>query len=121
MALKATTAIHLKEIIDFKTEVFSKSYSQQSLNFFNAACTVMCNIMCLWVNLEQHQCSNYQEKPYLPKTGTSPLDVIIKVLLLVLTEVSKAIARYVKTGISYTLINILVYLTQLRQNFQAPR
>lgn len=77
--------------------------------------------MCLWVNLEQHQCSNYQEKPYHPKTGTSPLDVIIKVLLLVLTEVSKAIARYVKTGISYTLINILGYLTQLPQNFQAPR
>lgn len=77
--------------------------------------------MCLWVDLKQHQCSNHQEKPYHPKAGTSPLDVVIKVLLLVLTEVSKAIARYVKTGISYTLINILGYLTLLDQNCQAPR
>lgn len=37
--------------------------------------------------------------------------MVIKVLLLVLTEVSKATARYVETGTSYTLSNILGYLT----------
>lgn len=30
MALEATTAVHLKDIIDFKTEAFWKSYTHDS-------------------------------------------------------------------------------------------
>lgn len=42
MALEATTAVHLKEITDFKTEAFRKSCTQDSLNFFNATCNRLC-------------------------------------------------------------------------------
>lgn len=42
MALEANTAVHLKEIIDFKTEAFWKSYTQHSLIFFNATCNRLC-------------------------------------------------------------------------------
>lgn len=48
----------------------------------------------------------------LPSQGRDvTLDVITKVLLLVLTEVSKATARYLEARTSYTLINIPGYLT----------
>lgn len=47
--------------------------------------------MYLWLDLDQHQCSNYQEKRHQSKAGIkTPLDLKIQILLLVLIEVSES-------------------------------